>query len=76
MGDLDRFRGLLGVAAILGAAWLFSENRRKISPRMVIGGLAMQCVLGFVLLRSTMGQQVLESFVESGISRIPNQKVA
>jgi CNT family concentrative nucleoside transporter len=61
MGDLDRFRGLLGVAAILGAAWLFSENRRKISPRMVIGGLAMQCVLGFVLLRSTTGQQVLES---------------
>ena len=61
MGDLDRFRGLLGVAVILGAAWLFSENRRKISPRMVIGGLAMQCVLGFVLLRSATGQQVLES---------------
>lgn len=61
MGDLDRFRGLLGVAAILGAAWLFSENRRRISPRMVIGGLAMQVVLGFLLLRSTTGQQVLEA---------------
>jgi CNT family concentrative nucleoside transporter len=61
MDDLDRFRGLLGVAAILGAAWLFSENRRKISPRMVLGGLAMQVVLGFILLRSTTGQWALEA---------------
>ena len=61
MDDLDRFRGLLGVAAILGAAWLFSENRRKISPRMVIGGLAMQVALGWILLRSAAGQRALEA---------------
>ena len=61
MGDLDRFRGLLGVAAILGAAWLFSEDRRRISPRMVLGGLAMQVVCGFVLLKSATGRAVLEA---------------
>ncbi|MFM8290540.1 MAG: Na+ dependent nucleoside transporter N-terminal domain-containing protein, partial [Planctomycetia bacterium] len=61
MGDLDRFRGLLGVAAILGAAWLFSEDRRRIAPRMVLGGLAMQVVFGMVLLRSTAGRAVLEA---------------
>ena len=60
MGDLDRFRGLLGVAAILGAAWLFSENRRKISPRMVLGGLAMQVVFGYVLLRFEAGRTALD----------------
>ena len=59
MGDLDRFRGLLGVAAILGAAWLFSEDRRKISPRMVLGGLAMQVVFGLFLLRSAAGRAAL-----------------
>lgn len=61
MGDLDRFRGLLGVAAILGVAWFCSENRRKISPRMVLGGLAMQVVCGFVLLRSAAGRAALEA---------------
>ncbi len=61
MDDLDRFRGLLGVAAILAGAWLFSENRRRISPRMVLGGLAMQVVFGFVLLRSAAGRAALEA---------------
>jgi len=56
MGDLDRFRGLLGVAAILASAWLFSEDRRRISPRMVLGGLAMQVVFGVFLLRSAAGR--------------------
>jgi CNT family concentrative nucleoside transporter len=59
MGDLDRFRGLLGVAAILGVAWLCSEDRRRISPRMVLGGLAMQVVFGLVLLKSATGRAVL-----------------
>jgi CNT family concentrative nucleoside transporter len=61
MGDIDRFRGLLGVAAILGAAWLFSEDRRRIAPRMVLGGLAMQVVFGMVLLRSTAGRRALDA---------------
>ncbi|MEI7781486.1 MAG: nucleoside transporter C-terminal domain-containing protein [Planctomycetota bacterium] len=61
MDDLDRFRGLLGVAAILGAAWVFSENRRAISLRMVAGGLAMQCLLGFVLLRFEAGRRALDA---------------
>lgn len=59
--DLDRFRGLLGVAAILAAAWACSENRRAISLRMVLGGLAMQCGFGFILLRSAAGRKALET---------------
>ena len=60
MNDLERYRGLLGVAAILLAAVVFSEERRRIAPRMVIGGLVMQVGLGFVLLRSAAGRRVLE----------------
>jgi CNT family concentrative nucleoside transporter len=59
MADLERFRGLLGVAGILGVAWLCSENRRKISPRMVLGGLAMQVVFGLFLLQSSAGRAAL-----------------
>ena len=61
MNDLSRFQGLAGVAAILGLLWLCSENRRVISPRMVIGGLLLQVGLGVVLLRSEVGRRVLDA---------------
>jgi CNT family concentrative nucleoside transporter len=61
MDDLTRFQGLVGVAVILGLAWAISENRRAISPRMVIGGLALQTGLGIALLRSAAGRQVLDA---------------
>jgi CNT family concentrative nucleoside transporter len=61
MGDLTRFQGLLGVAAILTIAWLLSENRRAISARMVLGGLALQCGLGAFLLRSSAGRRALDA---------------
>lgn len=60
MDDLDRFRGLLGVAAILGIVFALSENRRAISMRMVVGGLAMQTLLGFLLLRFEAGRTALD----------------
>ncbi|MEI6241428.1 MAG: nucleoside transporter C-terminal domain-containing protein [Planctomycetia bacterium] len=60
MEDLDRFRGLLGVAAILAAVVALSENRRAISMRMVVGGLLMQTLLGFLLLRFEAGRTALD----------------
>lgn len=61
MDDLARFQGLLGVAAILATAWLLSENRRAISLRMVVGGFALQCGLGALLLRSSAGRRALDA---------------
>jgi CNT family concentrative nucleoside transporter len=60
MDELDRFRGLLGVAVILGIVFALSENRRAISARMVVGGLAMQILLGFLLLRFEAGRTALD----------------
>jgi len=60
MEDLDRFRGLLGVAAILAGVIALSENRRAISVRMVVGGLLMQALLGFLLLRFEAGRTALD----------------
>jgi CNT family concentrative nucleoside transporter len=60
MDEIDRFRGLLGMLVILGAGWLWSENRRAISPRMVIGGLLMQWGCGFLLLRFEAGRTLLD----------------
>jgi concentrative nucleoside transporter, CNT family len=43
-------RGLLGMAVILIVAWVFSKNRRAISWRVVIVGLAIQLVLAVGIL--------------------------
>ena len=40
----------LGLLALLACAWLLSDNRRKISPRIVLGGVALQFALGMVAL--------------------------
>ena len=60
-GYLDHYRGLLGVVAILGLAIALSENRRAISKRMVVCGLAMQTLLGLLLLRVELGRQLLDA---------------
>lgn len=43
--------GLLGMVALLGLGYLFSQNRKKIRWRTVLGGLAIQfCFAMFVLV--------------------------
>ena len=61
MPDLGRWQGLLGVAAILLLAYACSTDRRRISPRMVIGGFLMQCLLGLFLLRVEAGRVALDA---------------
>jgi CNT family concentrative nucleoside transporter len=61
MNDPSRWQGLLGVAAILLLAVGLSENRRAISPRMLVGGLALQWLLGFFLLRFEAGRLALDA---------------
>lgn len=60
MEALDHMRGLLGVAAILACVVMISENRRAISARMLAAGLAMQTLLGLLLLRFEAGRTVLD----------------
>jgi CNT family concentrative nucleoside transporter len=44
-------RGLLGIAALLLFAWLISENRRLVPPRVVVAGVVLQFALAYALLR-------------------------
>ena len=45
------FRPLIGVAGLLTLAWLISSNRAKINPRVIVGGLLLQIVIAFGVLR-------------------------
>ena len=48
----------LGVVALIGFAWLISENRQAVSPRRVLVGLAVAVVLA-VLHGTAAGLEVL-----------------
>jgi CNT family concentrative nucleoside transporter len=51
-------RGGLGIAGLLMLAWLFSENRRQISKRLIAGGLILQLVFAVILLKIPLTQQL------------------
>ena len=56
---MERFTGILGILAVLAAAWLGSTNRRAIRWRTVAWGLGLQLVFAFVVLRFDYGQRAM-----------------
>jgi CNT family concentrative nucleoside transporter len=55
---MERFAGLIGILVILGLAWLWSDNRKKINLRLVITGLLLQVSLAFFILKVPLGQEI------------------
>jgi len=47
---MSLLRGMLGIAVLVGIAWLFSSNRKKISWRLVGVGIGIQVVLALSIL--------------------------
>ena len=52
---MERFTGLLGLIVIMGAAVLFSNNRKAIQPRVVVWGLSLQFGFAFLVLKTDFG---------------------
>lgn len=44
-------QGLAGICVLVGVAWLLSENRRLVSWRIVLAGLALQVVIALAMLK-------------------------
>ena len=57
----DRFRGFVGMFAIIGVALYLSDNRAAVSNRMIFWGLAFQWLFAFLVLRVSAGIQLLRS---------------
>jgi concentrative nucleoside transporter, CNT family len=53
---MGRLTGVLGIAVILGLAYLFSTDRRAIKPKTIAWGLGLQFALGLFVLRVRSGQ--------------------
>jgi concentrative nucleoside transporter, CNT family len=58
---LGRFTGILGILAVLLAAWLGSTDRSRIRWRTVYWGLGLQFVFAFLVLRFSYGQAFMQS---------------
>jgi CNT family concentrative nucleoside transporter len=73
---MDRFIGLIGIVVILGIAFLFSNNRKKINLRLVLSGIGLQVLLAVLILRVEpvkvffqwlgQGMQQIEHFAKAG----------
>lgn len=55
---MGRFTGIIGIIIILGLAFLWSNNRKKINYRLVITGLLLQFVLAVFILKVPIGQDI------------------
>ena len=48
---MERWTGLLGIAVIIGIAWLVSNNKKRVNWRLVGMGLLIQVVFGILVLK-------------------------
>ena len=56
---MARFTGVLGILAILLAAWLFSTDRKRIRWRTIFWGLGLQITFAFLVLRFSFGRDAM-----------------
>jgi len=61
--------GLAGIAVILGAAYLFSGNRKAINLRIVGAAFALQIVIATIVLYFDWGKRAIEK-ISSGVQAI------
>lgn len=75
---MERFIGLIGIALILGIAFLASNNRKAINKRLVISGIALQLLIAVLVLKIPPvtkffqglghGMEKIEQFARQGAS--------
>ena len=53
-------RGLLGIAAFVGIAWLLSENRKAINWRLVAAGVLLQISIAAIVIYFPPAREVVE----------------
>ena len=75
---MERWTGIIGIFLILGIAYLFSNNKKKINYRLVLSGLALQTLIAISIMKVKWmqiffeqlgkGMQKIEQFAKSGVN--------
>src|SRR5437899_12215913 len=58
---MGRFAGLLGLATMVGLAYLFSTDRKAIRLKTVLWGLGLQVSFAFFVLRFEIGRNTFQT---------------
>lgn len=67
--EYNRYCAVIGIGVILLIAFLFSKKRSAISGRLVVSALLLQGMIGFFVLRTTIGRICIEH-VASGTAAL------
>jgi CNT family concentrative nucleoside transporter len=66
---MQKFQGLIGIVLILVIAYLFSNNKKRINYRLVFSGLALQLVIGILVLKISAVTSFFQ-FLGKGMGKI------
>src|SRR5579863_10000866 len=66
---MGRLTGILGLATMLGLAYLMSSNRRAIKVKTILWGLSLQVLFAFFALKFTLGEHIL-SVAGDGVKKL------
>ncbi len=66
---MDQFTGVIGIVALFGIAFLFSNNRKAINWRLVVSGIALQVLLAVFCLKVQFGRELFHNLGQ-GISKL------
>ncbi|MGG3914573.1 NupC/NupG family nucleoside CNT transporter [Bacillus sp. es.034] len=56
--------GIMGIIVVMGIAFAFSKNKKRVNVRTVLGGLAIQLFFAFIVLKTSWGQGALKGLTE------------
>ena len=75
---MERFQGIIGIILILGIAFLFSNNKKRINFRLVISGILLQIFIALMVLKVPpvtrffqllgKGMEKIERFAREGVA--------
>jgi len=71
---MQHLTGILGLAAIVGAACLFSKHRRAIKVNILLWGLGLQFGFAFLVLKTGFGR--LFQFISAGFTALLHYSIA
>lgn len=70
--------GLFGITVVLGIAFLLSEHKKSIKLQTILGGLAIQFIFAFIVLKWDLGKATLQkvTFLVNDIVSYANEGVS